>query len=156
MIKLLRIDDSLLHGQIAFSWVRNLKAHIIVIADDDVIKDEFTKMTLGLSKPPGVILKILSVDEAVLFLQDNIGSNMNIITIVNCVKNAEKIQKNLAIIKSINIGLLRTVKDVALKYNNTSFSLEDLEICKKLLKKGIEIELRLRYDDEKIYLKDLI
>ena len=51
MIKLTRIDDRLLHGQVAFTWTPALSADCIVIANDKVAKDEFLKMTLNLAKP---------------------------------------------------------------------------------------------------------
>ena len=40
MIKLLRVDHRLLHGQVAFSWTQGLGADCILIANDDVPKNE--------------------------------------------------------------------------------------------------------------------
>ena len=39
MIKLLRVDHRLLHGQVAFSWTSTLSADCILIASDTVMKD---------------------------------------------------------------------------------------------------------------------
>ena len=86
MIKMLRVDDNLLHGQVAFSWVRNLKIHTIVIADDKVVNDQFMKMSLGLAKPPGVNLIIVSVNDAIEYLK--LDNKLNILVIVNSISNA--------------------------------------------------------------------
>ena len=40
MIKNLRVDHRLLHGQVAFSWTSALGADCILIACDDVMKDD--------------------------------------------------------------------------------------------------------------------
>ena len=46
MIKCLRVDHRLLHGQVAFSWTSALGADCILIANDDVMKDELRKTTI--------------------------------------------------------------------------------------------------------------
>ena len=58
MIKLLRVDHRLLHGQVVFSWVSALDPDCILVANDDVVKDELRKTTLKLGKPNGVKLVI--------------------------------------------------------------------------------------------------
>ena len=46
MIKNLRVDHRLLHGQVAFSWTSALGADCILIANDLVMKDEIKKLSL--------------------------------------------------------------------------------------------------------------
>ncbi|WP_029450663.1 PTS sugar transporter subunit IIB [Clostridium algidicarnis] len=156
MIKLLRVDDKLLHGQVAFSWVRNLKIHTIIIADDKVAYDEFSKMTLGLSKPTGVNLIIIEVDEAIELLKTHVNSKMNVMAIVGSIDNAYRIIDKIPEIKSLNLGGLRE------NYNSTSFTQniaineKEVKLCKKILDKCVEIEVRLTYDDKKLFLRDLI
>ena len=43
MIKLLRVDHRLLHGQVAFSWKNAVEADCILIACDAVMKDDLRK-----------------------------------------------------------------------------------------------------------------
>lgn len=40
MIKLVRVDHRLLHGQVAFTWVKMIGTDCILIANDSVAKDE--------------------------------------------------------------------------------------------------------------------
>ena len=40
MIQAIRIDDRLLHGQVAYSWKAKFNYQAIVIADDEVDNDE--------------------------------------------------------------------------------------------------------------------
>lgn len=156
MIKILRVDDKLLHGQVAFSWVRNLKIHTIVIADDKIVYDEFMKMTLGLSKPSGVKLQILEIKEAITFLKDNTHSDLHIMAIVNSIENAYRIMDQLQDIHSLNLGALRERYDALPFSDNISLNKEEIVLCKDLIKKGKHIEIRMRYDDKELDIENLL
>ena len=45
MIKLVRVDHRLLHGQVAFTWTSAINADCILIANDAVPKDDLRKMS---------------------------------------------------------------------------------------------------------------
>ena len=75
MIKLLRIDDRLLHGQVAFAWTKNLGIHLIYVLSDVVVNDEITKMTLGIAKPYGTKLSVYAVDEGIEELKKHVNTN---------------------------------------------------------------------------------
>ena len=64
MIKALRIDHRLVHGQVAFTWTHFLSATRIIVIDDKVANDDFQKMTLNMAKPAGCKLNIFSVSKA--------------------------------------------------------------------------------------------
>ena len=52
MIVKLRIDDRLLHGQVAYSWKSALSYNAIVIASDAAAADEFRKGVIKMCWPP--------------------------------------------------------------------------------------------------------
>ena len=64
MIKLVRIDHRLLHGQVVFAWVNRLNINRIIVVDDVAANDEFKKMSLKLAKPNDVKLNIFAVEDA--------------------------------------------------------------------------------------------
>ena len=43
-IKMIRIDDRLIHGQIVTAWAKAIQASKIWIIDDGVAKDDFIKL----------------------------------------------------------------------------------------------------------------
>ena len=53
MIVKLRIDDRLLHGQVAYSWKSALSYNAIVIASDAAAADEFRKGVIKMCCPEG-------------------------------------------------------------------------------------------------------
>ena len=48
MIKLLRVDYRLVHGQVAISWSGYLGADCILVANDEAAKDEMRQSVLRL------------------------------------------------------------------------------------------------------------
>jgi fructoselysine and glucoselysine-specific PTS system IIB component len=115
MIRLTRIDDRLLHGQVAFTWIPALGVDCLIIANDKVAKDEFMKLTLGLAKPAGIKLLIKSLNDAAIFLNDEKNKSLNILLIINGVKDALYLVTDVPEIKSVNFGGLRS------KEGSTSF-----------------------------------
>ena len=53
MIKAVRIDHRLVHGQVAFSWTQFLGANRIIVIDDKAATDDFQLMALKMSKQIG-------------------------------------------------------------------------------------------------------
>ena len=50
MVELLRVDDRLLHGQVAYAWCKNLTVNLVVIANDEVTKDQAAELSRWLKE----------------------------------------------------------------------------------------------------------
>ena len=70
MIKLLRIDDRLIHGQVAVYMVKATAADTIVVASDQHATNSVLKMSLTVGKPAGVKMEVLTVEKAISYLND--------------------------------------------------------------------------------------
>jgi fructoselysine and glucoselysine-specific PTS system IIB component len=156
MIKLTRIDDRLLHGQVAFTWTPALGADCLLIANDKVAKDEFLKMTLGLAKPAGAKLLIKTLKDAVTFLLDERSKNMKVLLIINSVQDAFAMAAEVPEIKSINFGGLRSKEGAKLISKAIAITDEDLIIIKELISKDVELEVRQVPTDSKQLVNNLI
>src|ERR1700753_816262 len=99
MIKLTRIDDRLVHGQVAFTWVPALGADCLLVANDKVAKDEFQKMTLKLAQPANAKLLIKTLADAATFLNDERSAKMKVLLIVNSIKDAATLAGSVSEIK---------------------------------------------------------
>jgi fructoselysine and glucoselysine-specific PTS system IIB component len=142
MIKLLRIDDRLVHGQVALTWTPSLGADCLVVANDKTAKDEFLKMTMNLAKPASAKLLIKSLDDTIKFLSDERSKHMKIFVLVNSVQDAAVLAKALPEIKSINFGGIRGKEGSKLISKAVAVNDADVTIIKELLAKGIELEVR--------------
>ena len=70
MIALLRIDERLIHGQVATSWSKALDIDTIVCASDEAAQNPLKKKMLLIAAPPGKKTHVRSVDEVIGLLQD--------------------------------------------------------------------------------------
>ena len=70
MIKVLRVDDRLLHGQVAVAWTNYYKIDTIVVANDKLITDATMQMAFKLATPPEVTLSMKSLDGAVAVINN--------------------------------------------------------------------------------------
>lgn len=156
MIKLIRIDDRLVHGQVAFTWVPSLGVDYLVVANDKVAKDDFLKMTMGLAKPPMTKLLILTVENAKVFLNDPKSRNLKILLLVTGVNDAFDLALSLPEIKSINFGGIRLKDGAKLISKAIAVSDEDIIVINKMLEQGLELEIRQVPTDKKINVKDLL
>lgn len=76
-VKLFRIDDRLVHGQIMFSWMKEVGADTVVVADDAVAKDPVQQMCLKLVVPRSVNLIMKPIKEVAQELkEDKIPGNI--------------------------------------------------------------------------------
>jgi len=156
MIKLTRIDDRLVHGQVAFTWVPALSVNCLLVANDKVAKDEFMKLTLGLAKPAGTKLLIKSLNEAAEFLNNQKNDGLKILLIINSVKDAAVIAAGVPEIRSINVGGLRLKDGAKLISKAVGVNEEDINLLRDLLSKGVEIEIRQVPTDNKQLIESLI
>ena len=67
-IALVRIDDRLIHGQVALGWTKMLNATVIVVADDTAAADQMQKTMLKAATPIGVRSAIVSIADGAALL----------------------------------------------------------------------------------------
>ncbi|HVP38532.1 MAG TPA: PTS sugar transporter subunit IIB [Candidatus Saccharimonadales bacterium] len=60
---LVRLDDRLLHGQVAIGWAGRLRPRRIVVADDELSASELGRELAEASAPPGVEVRVVALDE---------------------------------------------------------------------------------------------
>ena len=73
-IQLTRIDDRLVHGQVMTKWSKGLGINAIFIIDNEVAKDDFMKQIfISSGSRSGLAVKVLSIDEAVAYWNEEIG-----------------------------------------------------------------------------------
>ena len=72
-ITALRVDDRLIHGQVAMTWTKQLAVQGIVVANDEAANDNTQKMALKMAVPGGIKSLIKPVDEAIRILKQSEG-----------------------------------------------------------------------------------
>lgn len=104
MIKVVRIDYRLLHGQVVFSWSQAMGINRLIVVNNSAATDEFKKMSLHLAKPTGVKLNIFTVQEALAKMDKVEMLSENIMMIFGNTKETLEFVKGYPKIKEINYG----------------------------------------------------
>jgi PTS system mannose-specific IIB component/fructoselysine and glucoselysine-specific PTS system IIB component len=156
MIKLLRIDDRLVHGQVAFTWVPATGADCLLVANDKAAGDEFLKMTMGLAKPAAAKLLIMTVAKAAEFLNDPRSKNIKILALVSSIRDASTLSDAVTEITSVNFGGIRMRDGARLISKAVAITEDDLPFIRAMAGKGLELEIRQVPTDKKANVTDLI
>lgn len=143
MVKLMRIDERLLHGQVAVTWVSNVNATSILIANDEVMENEMAKMALKMAKPSGMKLAIRSVDGAAELLNDPRSENIAIFVIVKTIADAVRLCRQTKAISRINIGGIKKREGCKLIAAAVHVNDEDVKNLEELSTLAEQIEFRM-------------
>lgn len=139
MVELLRVDDRLLHGQVAFAWSKSLPINLIIIANDAVSQDKTAKATFALAKPAGTSLVISTVAKTIDFLHSEKAAGYSTLVLVNNVADAKAIALGCKDIKAVNLGGLREHGDSKRYTNAVCLSSEDVDIVRELMGAGVAV-----------------
>ena len=83
MIKLFRIDERLIHGQIAIKWSRHTGVDSIVVANNNAAANTMIQKSLKMAAPPGIKTVIKSIDDAIKTLNDPRCEPLKVLVLVN-------------------------------------------------------------------------
>jgi fructoselysine/glucoselysine PTS system EIIB component len=156
MLKLVRIDDRLVHGQVAFTWTPALGIDCIIVANDRSAADEFLKMTMGLAKPAGVRLLIKSLKDVPACINDPKNKQSQVLVLIDSVKDAHALCAVLPEIRSVNFGGLRAKTGSKPISKAIALTDQDIALVRELLQQGIELEIRQVPTDKKQPVENLI
>ena len=150
MIKLVRVDHRLLHGQVAFSWTNGVGANCILVASDTVVNDDVWKTTLKLGKPSGVKLVIKNMADSIAAINSGVTDKYKLIIVVQTIKEAKQLADGCPCITSINLGNTKESKTTTQISKQVFLEDEEKAILKELMNRGVESEIRALVDDSKI------
>ena len=101
MIKHLRIDNRLIHGQVAVTWMNSIGADKIIVCNDKVAADPIQKMALPMAAR-GNTVYVFSVAETIKYAQEHPDETMFIIC--KFPSDALAIMESGLEIKEVNVG----------------------------------------------------
>lgn len=146
-ILLTRIDNRLIHGQVAVTWSHHLGANLILVANDDLVDNEVQQSLMDMAVSDSMETRYFSLQETI----DNIGyasDDQLIFLVVKTPKDALKLVEGGVPITKINIGNMHYSEGKTQITSTVSIDNEDKEAFKKLDRLGVKMEIR-RVPDEK-------
>lgn len=154
-IVLTRIDDRLIHGQVATAWSKITNATKIIVVDDAVAEDSFMQMVLKSAAPNSLKVEIFGVNDAVKALnKDDDGEK--VIVLVKTPVTVLKLVETGVEIKSLNLGGMGARQGRKQLYKNISVSDEEKQAFKKLMEQGVKVFMQIVPDAKQISLDKLL
>lgn len=158
MVIFLRVDDRLLHGQVAFSWLNFLGPDAIVIANDGVLTNEIQKAAIKMAKPTGVKMSIRSLKGGIDLINDERVRDLKLFVVVRTTEDALTLINNVnEHISFVNIGgLSNRTKGNNKLVKGVYLSDQDIINVKEIMKKVDKVDVRIVPTDSNKNISTLI
>jgi PTS system mannose-specific IIB component len=142
MIALARVDDRLMHGQVSVGWVPHLHATVVVIANDRVAADP---VLAGIVQTCacGVRMEVVPVAEAARRSAGPDWANDTVIMLFENLQDARRAMDAGLVVPRINLGGLRHDTGRLCLCDGVTLDHEDCAILRDLVRRGIEVDVRL-------------
>ncbi len=156
VIGLARIDDRLIHGQVATRWTKESRVTRIVVVNDDVAKDSVRSTMLKSVAPPGVTAHVVPVDKMIRVYNNPEYANERMMLLFTNPTDVVRLMEAGVEFKSINIGGMAYKDGKKMITSAVSVDDKDIEAFKALDAKGIELDVRKVSNDARQYMMDLL
>lgn len=143
MIKWVRLDERMIHGQVATKWSRTLGVDRIVVADDTAAASDIMQKSLMMAAPATCKTAIVTVDKAVSLCNDPRAAGLKILLIVSTPENLLRVAKEVKDIPQINVGNYGRVApkhgtEARKTYTKNLYAYEDeVEVLRQVMATGI-------------------
>ncbi|MFP1765972.1 PTS mannose transporter subunit IIAB [Lonsdalea quercina] len=155
-IGLARIDDRLIHGQVATRWTKETGVNRIIVVSNEVAADNVRKTLLTQVAPPGVSAHVVDVAKAIRVYNNPKYAGDRVMLLFTNPTDVETLVEAGVDLPSVNIGGMAYRQGKIQVNNAVSIDEKDIEAFRKLADRGIELEVRKVSSDSKINMMDLI
>ncbi|TKI08194.1 PTS mannose transporter subunit IIAB [Martelella alba] len=155
-IGLARIDDRLIHGQVATRWTKETNVKRIIVVSDEVAADTVRKTLLTQVAPPGVTAHVVDVEKAIRVYENPKYAKDRVMLLFTNPTDVVRLVEGGVKITSVNIGGMAFHQGKTQVNGAISVDEKDVEAFRKLDAKGIELEARKVSTDSKLKMMDLI
>lgn len=142
MLKLTRLDERLVHGQIINNWCTSEDITEIIVINKEVANNEMRKTIIEMSVPEGINILFCDVSQALEIYEEESKFERLMLVFGNPFEILEFIEKG-GKLTDLNIGGMSFRKDRKKLSTAVYVSSEELEILKKIAAKNIRLEIRL-------------
>ena len=154
-LRLVRIDDRLIHGQGVAGWLRALGAQRIVIVDDATARDEFLREVLTLAAPQGVPVEVCGLAEGSARLISLAATPEPVIVLVRMPQTVLALRHAGVPIEVVDLGGMGAGPGRRRLHKTISVSPEELRQLRELEQIGTRVEVQIVADDRPIPFRSL-
>lgn len=158
MIKMLRIDERLIHGQIVVDWSRYLGVNAIIVGNDMAATNSVVEMTLRMAAPTGIKVGIKTVRQAIDVLNRPQMAQYQVLVLTSNPHDALQIVQQVPNIPRVNLGnygrLDREQQHRQTIRNSVYLNEEEITILHQIMAMGIACDIQMVTSDPVIPLQE--
>lgn len=155
-IRLARIDDRLIHGQVATAWAKQININRIIVVSDEVANDSLRKFLLQEAAPPGIKSNVVTVSRMLDVYDNQLFQEQKVMLLFTNPQDVERLIRGGMRLNSLNIGGMRFTAGKQMITNFVSIDEQDADAFRYLDEQGIELEVRKVPTDRKVNLMELL
>ncbi|WP_300409433.1 PTS N-acetylgalactosamine transporter subunit IIB [Lagierella sp.] len=140
-IMLTRIDNRLIHGQVATQWTNVIGANLILVANDKVASDKMRQGLMDMAAPNGVATRYFTIQKTIDVIH-KAADRQKIFIICETPQDVLKLVEGGVPITKVNVGNMHMAEGKRQVAQVVAVDDEDVETFKKLKEKGVELEIR--------------
>lgn len=152
----IRIDDRLIHGQVAAFWTNALGITRIMVINDEVAADEMQKSLLRMVAPASVRTSIINKETAIRNISAGKYEGQKVLVIVKNPKDIWEIKNAGLDITEFNVGNMASKEGTRAIKRSVNVTDKDVEYFNKLIDSGVDINAIMVPDDKPCKLKDIL
>lgn len=103
-VKLARIDDRLIHGQVVLGWVPVVRPDRIVVANDRIAGSDWERRFYASCVPPEVRVSFFTVEETARRLASELFGDEDLLLLFESARDVRALVKAGVVLKEINVG----------------------------------------------------
>ncbi|MEI5992160.1 hypothetical protein A5881_003716 [Enterococcus termitis] len=152
----IRIDERLIHGQVATSWIGHLSATRVMIIDDTIVKSDMEKSALRAACPKNIKLSILTIDNAAKRINEGFYSEERLLIIVKNPSIVKQLFELGVQMPSVTVGNMSKKEHRELLKKSVYISKEELNDLLYLEHQNINVNVQMVPNEEKKKISDYL
>lgn len=149
-LRLVRVDDRLIHGQVVAIWLKALGARRILIVDDRTAHDDFLREVLELAAPAGTDVEIHDLSSGIERVREATANPEPVFVLMRSPITALRLREAGVEFPVLNVGGIGAGPTRKPLYRNISASAEELDAMRELERMGTRVELRIVEGDKPV------
>ncbi|HEU4929557.1 MAG TPA: PTS sugar transporter subunit IIB [Candidatus Krumholzibacteria bacterium] len=138
-VKLARIDDRLIHGQVVLGWVPVVKPNRIVVACDRVAASDWERKFYASCVPPDIPTSFFSIEETARSIETEPFNHEQLLILLESAQDAWKLVNAGVALKEVNVGGLHYREGAIELLPFVFVTPEDRASLRELVKKGVTL-----------------
>jgi len=140
-IVLTRIDNRLIHGQVATQWASSFSVNLMLVANDKVANDPFRQGLMDLAAPSFAQTRYFTLEKTIAII-DKASPEQRILIICDSPEDVVTLVEGGVPIKKVNIGNMHMSEGKRQVATVVAVDDKDVAAFKKLQELGVELEIR--------------